>query len=137
VIAALLALALLPGMAPLASLDVEIVNLRSAKGLIRLCLTADRTAFPDCRKGDVVTRTVSAASPRIRFENLAPGSYALAVIHDENGNAKLDTMLGIPREGFGFSRNPGIGFGPPGFDAVRFEVAGGASAQQVRIRYLL
>ena len=113
-------------------------GLRSAKGVIQLCLTADAGAFPDCSKGHGIKRTMSAASPRIRFEGLAPGEYAVAVIHDANGNARLDTTLGIPREGFGFSRNPAIRFGPPRFDAARFAVApGGDGAQQVRMRYLL
>jgi len=130
-------------MAPLASLDlgsldVDITQLRSPKGVLRFCLTTDGSDFPDCRKGDgAVRRTVSASTPHIHFSDLPPGTYALAVIHDENGNARLDTFAGIPREGFGFSRNPSIGFGPPGFKAVEFVVAGDAGTQQVRIRYLL
>ncbi|RYE01427.1 MAG: DUF2141 domain-containing protein, partial [Sphingomonadales bacterium] len=71
------------------------------------------------------------------FNGLTPGVYAISVIHDANSNAKLDTTMGIPREGFGFSRNPGIGFGPPSFAAVRFTLGTGAETQQVRMRYLL
>lgn len=135
---AALCLALLPGAAPVASLDVEVTGLRSAKGLIQLCLTPDAEAFPDCGKGaGGIKRTVSAAAPRIRFEGLARGDYAVAVIHDANANAKLDTMLGIPKEGFGFSRNPAIRFGPPRFVSARFAVAPGAATQQIRMRYLL
>jgi uncharacterized protein (DUF2141 family) len=123
---------------PLASLDVEITGLRSAKGLIQLCLTTDAGAFPDCSKdAHGIKRTLSAAAPRIRFEGLPPGDYAVAVIHDANGNARLDTMLGIPREGFGFSRNPAIRFGPPRFAAAQFAVVAGGGSQQVRMRYLL
>jgi uncharacterized protein (DUF2141 family) len=136
--AAALCLALLPGATPFASLDIEITGLRSAKGVIQLCLTADAGAFPDCKSGGGgIKRTLSAAAPRIRFEGLAPGEYAVAVIHDANSNAKLDTMLGIPKEGFGFSRNPAIGFGPPRFTAAQFAVGAGSETQQVRMRYLL
>ncbi|HEX8300884.1 DUF2141 domain-containing protein [Sphingomonas sp.] len=135
-------LAALPGAAhppaATATLDLEITQLRSARGVLRICLTADSSQFPDCRGGaSAVRRTISAASPRLRFEGLPPGSYAVAVIHDVNGNARLDTMLGVPREGFGFSRNPAIGFGPPRFSSVRFAVGSGAETQQVRMRYLL
>jgi uncharacterized protein (DUF2141 family) len=72
---------------------------------------------------------------------LSPGEYAIAVIHDENANAKLDTFAGIPKEGIGFSRNPRFTFGPPRFAAARFsvggETAGDAQRQQVRVRYFL
>ncbi|RYY27981.1 MAG: DUF2141 domain-containing protein [Sphingomonadales bacterium] len=121
-----------------ATLDLEVSQLRSKKGVLRICLTTDPKQFPDCSSdAGSVRRTISAASPRIRFEGLLPGNYAIAVIHDANSNAKLDTMLGIPREGFGFSQNPAIGFGPPSFTSASFAVGTGAEAQQVRMRYLL
>jgi uncharacterized protein (DUF2141 family) len=136
--AAALCLAVLPGAAPLASLDVEITGLRSAKGVIQLCLTPDAGDFPDCKNGvNAIKRTIPAGAARVRIEGLAPGDYAVAVIHDANSNARLDTLFGIPKEGFGFSRNPAIGFGPPRFAAARFAVQAGGASQQVRMRYLL
>ena len=105
---------------------------------MRVCLTADPDNFPNCvDDADAVTRSVPATSGSLTIGGLKPGGYAVAVIHDENGNAKLDTFAGIPREGFGFSRNPAIRFGPPRFDAARFPFAAGAEKQQIRIRYLL
>lgn len=73
----------------------------------------------------------------IRLSGLAPGTYALSVIHDENANGRLDRFMAIPREGFGFSRNPRIRMGPPRFEEVRFEVGAGRVRQAVRLRYLL
>ena len=140
-LAALLCFAALPAMAPApvtGSVEIEFTQLRSAKGVLRVCLTNAQSGFPDCSGGGwVLRRTISAGAPRLHLEGLAPGKYALAVIHDANDNAKLDTMLGIPREGFGFSQNPAIRFGPPSFESAGFEVAAGAQMQQVRIRYLL
>ena len=129
----------MPASAPKAgALEMEFVNLRSAKGMLQICLTADPADFPDCRNAaNAIRRTIPAAAPHLRIEGLAPGDYAIAVIHDANGNAKLDTMLGIPREGFGFSRNPAIGFGPPRFSSAQFPVRVGGGAQAVRMRYLL
>ena len=118
---------LLPGAAPVASpsanelgsLEIDVAGMRSARGLIRICLTADPKNFPGCVDDKrAVTRSVPAGQHIIRFDGLPPGKYAAALIHDENSNAKLDTLLGIPREGFGFSRNPPIGFGPPRFPAA-------------------
>lgn len=106
---------------------------------MRLCLTRDPAHFPDCN-GDpaAIRRSVPAGQAgSIHLAGVAPGTWALSVIHDENGNGRLDRFLAVPREGFGFSRNPRIRFGPPRFEEVRFEVAGARTAQIVRLRYLL
>ncbi len=104
-----------------------------------LCLTQRGDAqFLACAKDPArVTRIVaSGESGSIRFAGIAPGRYALLVIHDENRNGKLDTTLGLPREGFGFSRNPALRMGPPRYDDVNFAVAG-HSRQAVKLKYLL
>lgn len=136
---AMMLVGLLPGAAPISTLDVTIDNVRSARGVLRVCLTADPRNFPGCvDDAQAVTRTVPANSHQVQFGGLPLGNYAVAVIHDENDNARLDTVLGIPREGFGFSRNPRIGFGPPRFAAAEFPVSAAAGAtQSVRMRYLL
>ncbi|MEG3088484.1 DUF2141 domain-containing protein [Sphingomonas sp. PB4P5] len=123
---------------PVADLHVDIAKLRSAKGMVRICLTADPKNFPACvDDARAMTRSVPARDTSITFGALPQGDYALAVIHDENSNNKLDTLAGIPREGFGFSRNPAILFGPPRFTAARFTLAGDAETQQVRMKYML
>lgn len=129
---------LLAGATPVAPLEVDVANLRSAKGLIQLCLTSDPANFPNCiDDARALRRSVPATAKAIRFDALPVGGYAVAVIHDENSNAKLDTMMGIPREGFGFSRNPAIGFGPPKFGAARFTLDADGTQQAIRMRYLL
>ena len=41
-----------------------------------------------------------------QFNDIPPGTYAIAVFHDENANGKLDkNFLGIPCEGYGASNN--------------------------------
>jgi len=86
----------------------------------------------------MISRTVRAADAgSIRIHGVPPGDYAVSVIHDENGDGQLNKMLGIPREGFGFSRNPRIHFGPPGFEACRFPVTGAGAREVIRMKYLL
>lgn len=136
-LAATLAPVLLGAAAPATNLDISVTGLRSAKGMIRVCLTADPANFPGCVDDrHAITRSVPANQSDIRILGLAAGNYAAAVIHDENSNARLDTFAGIPREGFGFSRNPRIGFGPPRFSSAMFAVGGVAETQQVTMRYL-
>ena len=128
---------LLGAATPVGRLDVAVAGLRSADGLIRLCVTANPKAFPACHNDALaVRRNVPAGAPLLHLEGLPPGDYAAAVMHDENGNKRLDTFAGIPREGFGFSRNPVVRFGPPRFTDARFALAGAADRQQVRMRYM-
>ena len=67
-------MALLPGATPVSSLALDVAKLRSTKGLIRICLTAQPTNFPACGNGALaVTRSVSATSHDISFEGLPRG----------------------------------------------------------------
>jgi len=79
----------------------------------------------------------AAQAGAMLFADLPSGNYAIALIHDENSNNKLDTTFGIPREGFGFSRNPAIHFGPPSFSAAEFAVKTGEISQSVKMKYML
>ncbi len=135
---ALTAFATLGGAAPVADLDIAIAGLRDHKGELRLCLTANPRKFPSC-VGDprAIARSVPATQTRLGFAALPQGDWAVAVIHDANGNAKLDTLMGIPREGFGFSNNPTIRFGAPSFSAARFTLGAGGESETVKMRYLL
>ena len=136
--AAALTLAPLGGNASASDLEVSIVSLRNGRGDLHLCLTREPAHFPDCKADPkAVSRTVPATVSVVRFKSLAPGGYALSVLHDENGNHRLDTTLGIPREGFGFSRNPVVRFGAPKFRQVRIDLAPGFTSQRVRMQYLL
>jgi uncharacterized protein (DUF2141 family) len=120
-------------------LKVQVERLRSGRGVVHACLTQDRVHFPDCRADPRALRLTAPARAAavLRFENVPEGTYALAVIHDENANGQLDTFAKIPREGFGFSRNPPIRFGPPGYDQTSFTLAPGRNVQMIRVRYLL
>lgn len=63
------------------------------------------------RKSDKAVFQKTAAvggreSVPVSFDNIPPGTYAVAVFFDVNGNGKMDTnFLGIPKEKYGFSNN--------------------------------
>lgn len=129
----------LAGAAAPGAVDADVTGLRSDKGQILACITTRPDRFPDCQ-GDPHARHLALPAGGLRdlrFDGLPSGSYAIALIHDENGNNKLDTVLGIPREGFGFSRNPAVRFGPPSFKAAQFPVTTGTTDESVKVRYLL
>ena len=132
------AMVLLPGAMPVCSLTVEIDQLRSAKGLLQICLTKEPGHFPECEDDPAaVKRTAKANGGNVTFPALPLGEYALAMFHDENANSKLDTFAGIPKEGVGFSGNPKLSFGPPKFAKVVFSAERGNAKQNIRIKYFL
>jgi uncharacterized protein (DUF2141 family) len=134
---ALLALPLLGNAAPV-ELQLTLDNVRDARGLLQVCLTREASHFPDCSTDPAaVKRSVAAGTHSLRLTLPQEGSYALWVLHDANANGRADTMLGIPREGFGFSRNPPIRFGPPRFESTLIELGPGVTQETVRMRYIL
>jgi uncharacterized protein (DUF2141 family) len=121
------------------TLDIVVSGLRSMKGNVLMCLTANPKTFPDCSKDGQAHKLIIPANKagQIRMPNLIPGQYALAMIHDENANGKLDVRIMIPNEGFGFSRNPAVVFGPPKFKSAGFAMGAGEVRQAVKMKYML
>ena len=121
------------------AVEIKVEGLRSAKGNVLVCLTANPKAFPDCSKDISATRAKVPVgqAKAMHFDVPRSGQYAIAVIHDENANGKLDTRFMMPREGFGFSRNPSISFGPPKFVSAQFAVGAAGATQSVKMKYML
>jgi len=68
---------------------------------------------------------ITGATSTCTFDPIAPGTYAVACFHDENGNGKLDTgIFGIPKEGTVVSNHAKGFMGPPSFDKARFSFSG-------------
>ncbi|MEL7190663.1 MAG: DUF2141 domain-containing protein [Pseudomonadota bacterium] len=142
---ALLATSLVTGAAfasPAAAGDVEITitDLRSNKGVVRACMTTKEDIFPKCRKDPASYRTVVPAGKTvtIRFKDVKPGDYAIALLHDENDNGKADRALGMmPKEGYGFSRDAPVRMAPPKFKDAVFELGTGPKKMTIKMRYFL
>lgn len=119
---------------------IAITQLRSDKGVVRACMTTNPDIFPRCREDPDSHRTVVPAGENIelRFTDVKPGNYAVALLHDENDNGKADRALGMmPKEGFGFSRDAKVRFGPPKFKDAVFDYDGKGEVITIRMRYLL
>jgi uncharacterized protein (DUF2141 family) len=119
-------------------LAVRMHGMRNSKGQVLCALFNGPKGFPDSKgaiqggKAKVVDGKATCS-----FKKLDPGVYAVAVFHDEDGDSEMDTVLGIPTEGFGFSNNarPGM-FGPPSFKEAAFRVSGGKRALSIKMLYL-
>ncbi len=98
------------------TLTLEISGLRNNTGQIHFELSNEKQ-----EQIAGITKSITDNACTIVISDLKPGSYSFRFFHDENKNSKLDTnWLGIPREGFGFSNNPTMTFGPPSFEKTLF-----------------
>ncbi|MBF9150805.1 DUF2141 domain-containing protein [Novosphingobium jiangmenense] len=138
---ALLLPLLLAGNAPApTSITVDVTGLRNAKGMVWLCMSANPRLFPEGCDKDPAHRTASMRADQpgpMVIRDVMPGRYAIVLLHDENGNKKMDKTLFLPKEGFGFSRDAPVRMSAPKFDAAAFDVTGGTSVRmKMKVRYL-
>ena len=130
-----------PAPAPAgADVIVEISNLRSTKGHVLACMTTNAKVFPKCRNDSASYRLSVPAgeAAQLQFRNVRPGTYAIALLHDENDNGKADRALGMmPKEGFGFSRDAKVKMGPPKFDEAAITIGTVTAHQAIKMRYML
>ncbi len=112
-----------------ASLSVSLDNPPDF-GFIELQLYDSANAFVAELNPLQKLRYPAAAETSYRFQDLAPGEYALRVYHDANSNQRLDkNFIGIPIEAIGFS-NRYSPRAPPSYSQAAFTIAAG---QQLRV----
>jgi uncharacterized protein (DUF2141 family) len=105
------------------SILLTISNIRTNNGKVNVSLFNLADGFPSNVQKAVAVQSVAIQKNQatVRFENLPFGTYAIACLHDENGNGKMDTnLVGIPKEGYGASNNAVSKFSAPKFEAAKF-----------------
>lgn len=130
---------LVAGTAQAADLELAIVNLRDGDGRVMVALFDRAEAFGKMLEGQRIAAAllpIDGGSARVVIGGLKPGRYAASVVHDANGNGKLDSnLLGMPVEGYGFSRDARGTMGPPGFEAAAFDLPGSGAKQTITMVY--
>jgi len=126
-----MALANLPAafaQAPCPGIHVTILDIRNSIGAVACALFESPVGFPTeflHFATQIMVIRIRDSQARCDFSDIAPGTYALAVVHDENFNGKLDAnWLGIPTEGYGFSNDATAALGAPSFSAASFPYNG-------------
>lgn len=120
-------------------IHINILNIRNSNGSIACALFDSPDGFPVkflYSATNIMVIKIRDAQARCDFLYIPPGRYALAVIHDENMDGKLDTnWLGIPKEGYGFSNKANALLGPPSFAAASFPYDGENMEMTIRLNY--
>jgi len=134
--------AVLAASAPAAAetVTITVTDLRNTNGVVMACMTTKESIFPKCRRDPNSHRTVvkAANTITIRFNNVKPGDYAIALLHDENEDGKANRVLGMaPKEGYGFSRDAPVRMAPPDWDDAVFTVGNAPQKLTIKMRYFL
>lgn len=120
-------------------IKVNIYNLRNNKGHVLISLFKDGNGYPDKpeKAFKIDKATISNNKAEFFFKELPPGNYAIAILHDQNDDQKMNTnFFGLPKEGYGFSNNVMGTFGPPGYNKANFNHASGTiTIIQIKTRY--
>lgn len=124
---------------PCPGIHVQILDIRNSTGTVACALFESPAGFPIefLRSAtNVMVIKIRKSQARCDFEDIPPGTYAMAVIHDENMNGKLETnWLGIPTEGYGFSNDAKGVMGAPSFSAASFQYDGQNLDLTMRLHY--
>ena len=106
------------------TLTVHVKNIEHGEGASMVALHDGEKGYP-IKREPVASQSMPAddAGVTVSFENLASGTYAIALYHDENGNNKMDqNFIGIPKEGTGASNDAKGRMGPPKFKDAAVEI---------------
>ncbi len=105
-------------------ITVHIRGIRSEKGTVRFALYNSRASYKNLDESQAFARLELrpwGKSVKVTLGDVPKGKYALSVHHDENGNGKMDYLLMIPREGYGFPDHY-TGIGKPDFEQIALTV---------------
>ena len=119
-----------------ADLVVTVNDVRNEKGNIRFALYEQPEEFPTGEKLRGQEENAKTGAVQTIFKNLAPGTYAVAVHHDENKDDEMNLGFFVfPLEGYGFSNNARVVFAPPTFDAAAFTLGAESMAISLTLVY--
>src|SRR3989338_1059779 len=113
------------------SLGVRVEGIKSEKkGELGIALYENKKGYPThlehAYEPAWIPLTEGTAALDHLFDGLPAGDYAVSVVHDENGNRKVDrSTFGFPKEGVGFSNDQKVKFEAPDYDDCKFDLADG------------
>ena len=103
------------------TITVEIDKITSSKSHVILTLHNEQSFMKSDGLKSIKSK-ITDDQINVTFEGIAPGNYAILVLHDANDNNKMDfAETGMPIEAYGTSNNS-MSFGPPQFYNAKFEV---------------
>ncbi len=124
----------------LAAIQLIASGARTTKGSVLFSVFKEGKGYPDKPEMAYVKGRAAINKEGIavfEIDSLPAGSYAVALLHDENGDNRMNfSGLGLPKEGYGFSNNVMGLFGPPALSKASVSLrAGERKIVRITLRY--
>ena len=120
-------------------LSVSAVDFRNTRGQALVAVFDSKDSWLKLDKAVRLEKVkLDKTTLDVTFRELPPGTYGVAVIHDENENGKLDMRwLPYPKpiEGAGASNDAPASVGPPSWSDARFKLTEKGGALTIHLRY--
>ena len=105
-------------------LNLKVTGIKEIKGELVIGLFNNQKTW--LKKGKEFSKKIikiTARKESIVFDNIPAGNYAISLFQDENMDGKVNrSLIGIPKEGYGFSNNARVTIKAPGFKKSSFLV---------------
>ena len=105
------------------TLTVHVTGFDNITGFTRMAIYDSEEGFPEDSERSVLIASEPVIAETVTFsiETLPPGTYAISVYHDEDGDGELDMKFyGPPSEKVAASNNATGRMGPPSFEDASF-----------------
>ena len=120
-----------------AEVTVTVDRIHSAAGKIYVTLWGDNENWLEEDKSlQNVGVEAEAGKVTVTLHGVTPGRYAITTFHDENDNGEMDfSLLGLPEEGYAFSRDVRPFLSAPSFNSCAFDVGIDDTALTIHMVY--
>ena len=119
--------------------QVKITAIRSGKGGIVLNVFKDQATYDKeqpFKKFVFDKKALANGSITVKI-NLPPGIYGITLLDDENEDGKIDkNLIGIPKEGFGFSNFFMEKMKKPSFDEFKVDFSKPLAPIVIKVKYM-
>lgn len=106
------------------TLEVVVEGLKNTEGQIMVSINEGPEGWPeDNFLEQRFIPTFTAPEFTIVFKDLPYGNYALGLLHDKDKDGEMTkNFIGMPKEGFAFSRDYKVVFRAPKYDEANFDL---------------
>ena len=121
---------------PGAPIEISVAGVRAPTGKVIVAICTERQFLKTCPYSG--SAAAHGGTVLITVNGVPPGRYAAQAFADADNDGQLSrTMIGIPKEGVGFSNDAMRRFLPPRFSVAAFDHGAQPQKLAITLRYML